>query len=162
MSVLPQIETIVVLMVENRSLDTMLGWLHEGDKNIKIVPQGSQPDRFDGIVPGMSNSAYSDTYAPRRGSPGLGSQRWRVPREDPAESMRNVADQMYADGSGDRQGRTWADNAPMTGFAWDYLRMFPPVSLGRDGCLHRRRAADSLRARGTIRGVGSLVQFSAD
>jgi phospholipase C len=125
-SVLPQIETIVVLMVENRSLDTMLGWLHEGDKNIKIVPQGSQPDRFDGIVPGMSNSAYSDTYAPRRGSPGLGSQRWRVPREDPAESMRNVADQMYADGSGDRQGRTWADNAPMTGFAWDYLRMFPP------------------------------------
>jgi len=126
MSVLPQIDTIVVLMLENRSLDTMLGWLHEGDSTIKIVPPESRPDHFDGIVPGMSNSIGSKTYEPTRGFPGLGPQQWRVPRQDPAESIHNVADQMYADGEGNRRGRTWDDTAPMSGFAWDYLRMIPP------------------------------------
>lgn len=127
MTVMPQIETVVVLMLENRSLDNLLGWLHEGDASVNIVPAGSQPPRFDGIAPAMANQIGWETFAPRRGFADLGEQRWRTPRQDPDESISGVIDQMYADGGGDRHGRGWSDAAPMTGFAVDYLRMLPPA-----------------------------------
>lgn len=38
---MPQIETIVMLKLENRSLDTMLGWLYEDSKPAYVYPQHS-------------------------------------------------------------------------------------------------------------------------
>ena len=40
---MPQIDTIIVLMLENRSLDSMLGWLHGDGAPVRVVPEGSEP-----------------------------------------------------------------------------------------------------------------------
>lgn len=123
--VLAQIDTIVVLMLENRSFDTMLGWLHSDGAPVTIVPTGSEPARLDGIPAGAQNAVRDMPYPPQRGRPELGAQRWRVPRQDPAEALDSVFRQMYADSDGLTLPYTWADDAPMTGFAWDYTTMLP-------------------------------------
>ncbi len=128
-AVLPQIETIVVLMLENRSLDTMLGWLHSDGRSINLIPRTSLPSRFDGIGPGDGNSVLGERFAPVRGHEDLGEQRWRVPRQDPAEGLLNVQVQMYGDDTGHMTDTAWGDHPPMTGFAVDYLNMLP-AALG--------------------------------
>ena len=46
--VMQQIETVVFLMLENRSLDNVLGWLYDGGKPAVVYPKGSR-ESFDGI-----------------------------------------------------------------------------------------------------------------
>jgi len=124
--VMPQIDTIIVLMLENRSLDSMLGWLHADGAPVRVVPEGSEPPAFDGIPHGVENVAFGAAHAPARGREALGEQRWRVPRQDPREALADVFRQMYGDGDGITSPLTWADEAPMTGFASDFERMLPP------------------------------------
>ena len=127
--VMPQIETVVMLMLENRSLDTVLGWLHnaptdqDGHKpKVTFLPPGSDP-RFNGIRAGMTNAKrhgdVSRTYPPAHGTQGF-EQSLRTPRADPWEGMAHVQYQMYADENGPPTTLGWGPNAPMTGFAWDY------------------------------------------
>jgi phospholipase C len=48
---LPQIKKIVYLMLENRSLDNLLGWLYAGDEQPAVVfPHKSNP-KFNGLRP---------------------------------------------------------------------------------------------------------------
>jgi phospholipase C len=120
--VMTQIQTIVMLMLENRSLDTVLGWLYNGGAPAVVYPPGSAPN-FDGIQPGMSNW-YSTTaeYAPTQGTDGY-EQPCRTPQFDPNEPMPNVLNQLYADGSGNLPSQgpgVWEQTPTMTGFAWDY------------------------------------------
>lgn len=49
MSTLPHIKTVVMLMLENWSLDMMLGWLHRDGLAVNLVPSDSHPPHFDGI-----------------------------------------------------------------------------------------------------------------
>jgi len=43
-AILPQIEHMVVLMMENRSLDNLLGWIYdEATTPTKFLPTGSTP-----------------------------------------------------------------------------------------------------------------------
>jgi Phosphoesterase family len=44
MSTLPHIKTVVMLMLENRSLDMMLGWLHRDG----LAPAAANPDGING------------------------------------------------------------------------------------------------------------------
>lgn len=47
-SILPQIKKIVYLMMENRSLDSLLGWLYEDSKPSQVFPKDGPPE-FDGL-----------------------------------------------------------------------------------------------------------------
>ncbi len=123
MSTMPQIETVVVLMLENRSLDNVLGWLHQDGKPINIWPKGDLPQRFDGISPWDVNWKGDTMYRPTNGyasNPELGKQRWRMPRWDPKEGIFDVHRQMYACADGFVLDTDWGSNIPMGGFAQDF------------------------------------------
>ena len=53
--ILTCIDHIVVVMLENRSLDHMLGTLYaDGSRPVHVLPAGS-PTTFDGLRPGLTN-----------------------------------------------------------------------------------------------------------
>lgn len=57
-STMPNIHNIVMLMLENRSLDNLFGHLYgPNEPFLTFYPQGSRP-RYDGIPIGASNPAY--------------------------------------------------------------------------------------------------------
>jgi len=121
--VMPQIETVVFLMLENRSLDTMLGWLHADGKPAHVIPAGSSPT-FDGVPADAVNRYHDRSYSPSRGTKGF-AQPHRVPAYDPNEPLSHVARQLYADGTGKLpDGDFWAQTPPMSGFAWDYWTLY--------------------------------------
>jgi phospholipase C len=120
MTAMPQIETVVVLMLENRSLDNVLGWLHQDGKPINIWPKGDLPQRFDGIRPSDVNWKGDTMWRPTNGYASMGSQRWRMPRWDPKEGIFDVHRQMYARADGIVLDTDWGSNIPMGGFAQDF------------------------------------------
>ena len=96
--VMKQIHTVVYLMLENRSLDNVLGWLYENDKPAVVVPPGSSPD-YDGLNANLSNSYRGKAYHPSVGTSAR-KQPLRMPPFDPNEPMANVLCQLYADDEG--------------------------------------------------------------
>jgi phospholipase C len=87
--ILPQIKKIVFLMLENRSLDNLLGWLYPGDEQpAHVFPPGSNPE-FNGLRP----QTFSNPDA--NGKPifvqPIADDIWescqRIPYEDPFEAM---------------------------------------------------------------------------
>ena len=48
-SILPQIDTVVYLMLENRSLDNLLGWLYADEKPKNMVPSAAGGPVYDGL-----------------------------------------------------------------------------------------------------------------
>lgn len=57
--VMPQIMNVVFLMLENRSLDNVLGWLYDKRALQHVYPAGS-PVEYDGLVVGRyHNPAHS-------------------------------------------------------------------------------------------------------
>ncbi len=51
--ILPQIDHIIVVMLENRSLDNLCGWRYADATPGHLIPQGSNPS-FDGVNAGLS------------------------------------------------------------------------------------------------------------
>ena len=68
---MPQIKKIVWLMLENRSLDNLLGWLYQGEKlpPNRVFPKGSS-QYFEGITASCVNSVDTTKYAPSKGTQG--------------------------------------------------------------------------------------------
>ena len=68
---MPQIKKIVWLMLENRSLDNLLGWLYQGEKlpPNRVFPKGSG-QYFEGITANCVNSVDTTKYAPSKGTQG--------------------------------------------------------------------------------------------
>ena len=120
--VMPQIDTIVMLMLENRSLDTVLGWLYHDQPPANVFPTGSSP-AFDGIQAGASNSYKGTAYSPAAGTQAM-PQPCRVPRWDPNEPFEHVRTQLFADGDGNMPANPWSTPAPMTGFAYDFHEFY--------------------------------------
>lgn len=57
-STMPQIKNVVMLMLENRSLDNLFGYLYTANgPPLTFYPKGS-PQRYDGIPDGASNPSY--------------------------------------------------------------------------------------------------------
>lgn len=143
-SSLPQVKNIVFLMLENRSLDNLLGWLYSGSGQgpAYVFPAGS-PSTYDGLVAGQfSNPAY-DGWGNVQQYPvvpvpgGLGSDQDRVPAYDPYEEMKRdttwngVLNQLF----GDQKmipGLPVQELGPakMLGFLQDY---YTPAMLGWKG-----------------------------
>ena len=124
--VMRPINKIVLLMLENRSLDNVLGWLHEGIELPveRVLPRGSSR-RFDGIPKGAVNRVGTTEHRPTRGTHGL-PQPLRQPRWNPGELWENVGNQCYWDGDGVERTPRWSriGTPPMTGFARDYDRWY--------------------------------------
>lgn len=122
---MPTIRKIVMLMLENRSLDNVLGWLYQNEELApdRIFPPGSS-NRFDGISPGDQNSVDRTPFVPTYGTHQQ-IQPMRQPRWNPNEWWENVGNQMYWDGYGHEAVPRWSDGTPpMTGFALDYWAIY--------------------------------------
>lgn len=116
---LPQIETVVMMMFENRSLDTVLGWLYSGGAPKHVYPPGSSAS-FDGITPEVANYYETTRVAPAKGTAGM-LQPCRVPNFDPDEEMPYVKNQLYADAFRKLPSdNPWDATPTMTGFVSDY------------------------------------------
>ena len=122
--VMQQIETVVYLMLENRSLDNVLGWLYDGDKPAIVYPPNSSDD-FNGLKGNEQNDYKGTSYAPAKDTTSFANSSAnssRIPVVDPHEPMPHVLQQFYADANGNLPAAEyiWATEPLMTGFVWDY------------------------------------------
>ncbi|MBK8256841.1 MAG: hypothetical protein IPK82_29735 [Polyangiaceae bacterium] len=128
---MPQIKTVVVLMLENRSLDNLLGFLYaNGEKPRAVYPPNSSPE-YQGASTDLCNSYVNilgerSTYYVTNGTPDLGIEGdwYHMPNYDPHEPFENVRNQLYADERGKlpevEHGDIYTLTPTMSGFAWDY------------------------------------------
>jgi len=116
-AILPNIDHVVVVMFENRSLDTMLGNLYNGDARPALVlPAGSAPD-YDGLSAGLSNPGLAAYFSgdPCEMVPVTSSAGSTIPNPDPLETWSNVTYQLYGP-----QGEATNPKWPMQGFVVNY------------------------------------------
>ena len=120
---MPQIKTVVYLMLENRGLDHLLGFLYpDGEKPKHVYPPDS-PAAYNGLTPEMGNGCKGTSYTVTNGTGNGGQDKsdLETPSRDPNETFPHVAKQMYADEWGNMpDGYYWSDEPKMQGFAWDY------------------------------------------
>lgn len=138
---LDKIEHIVVLMLENRSFDNMLGWLYDptNEPPFDKVPRGQTFNGVSGkklsnpIPPGANtHGAPPDLRIPvRRG------EKATNPNPDPGEEYEHINTQLFGTVSqplgcwqrlwqflGFTPANKWPDPAPMNGFVKDYIDNF--------------------------------------
>jgi phospholipase C len=96
-SFLPQVQNIVFLMLENRSLDNLLGWLYTKSpgwnpppRPLNVYPKGSSSNYF-GLTPGLYSNPDPDSGNPVTVIP-ISDSNWRsgyaIPYRDPYEALR--------------------------------------------------------------------------
>lgn len=102
-TILPQIDHVVVLMMENRSLDNLLGWIYpSGTAPAQVLPAGS-PNNYNGLDGSQSNSdpnvnggqpvyVTNGTTDWSEGSTTI--TEWFVPSPDPGEEFDHVTTQL--------------------------------------------------------------------
>lgn len=103
------IEHIVVLMLENRTFDSMLGWLYEHEKPEHFVPATSAPS-YRGLqdVDRSQFTNWMNVGDRRFGAPPIrGARGFVSPNFAPGESFRQVTTQFY-------NTATPASGAPVT------------------------------------------------
>ncbi len=124
-SILSQIDTVVYLMLENRSLDNLLGWLYADDKPKNMVP--AQPG--GPVYDGLQENKYSLPLKPHYWSPvtnypiqkGVGNDGTTVPNLDPNEPYPNVMNQLFGDAENDVSTEPPdGTHAAMQGFLQDF------------------------------------------
>src|ERR687884_533171 len=95
-SSLDKIDHIVVLMMENRSFDNMLGWLYDpgNPPPFDRVPEGQT---FDGVSgKDLSNPIPPYAHEASRGSVPVGkATNVETPNPDPGEEYYHVNTQLY-------------------------------------------------------------------
>jgi phospholipase C len=118
--ILAPIEHVVVVMLENRSLDNMLGALYgDGTAPSLVLPAGSAPS-FEGLRPGLtnpSNPGYFDGDPPQNVPIATAVRSSTVPDPDPEETFANVTFQLFGPASPGPNPR-W----PMLGFVVNYAQ----------------------------------------
>ncbi|MGD2119476.1 MAG: alkaline phosphatase family protein [Chromatiales bacterium] len=127
-AVMPQIKNIVFLMMENRSLDNLLGWLYSNSKPKHFYP-ASNTKAYNGLIAGRyHNPAHSLTGVkqyPVVPIPDKHSKQ-RVPAYDPYEAMREakhwngVMNQLFGNQDMIKATPKKGSKASMRGFLQDY------------------------------------------
>src|ERR1700686_2984626 len=94
--IMNKIEHVVLLMLENRSFDSMLGWLYEKGEPAKYVPELKEKHPYEGLQ-GLKLKDYENVDAtgtikvsPIHGAKGLG-----VPNIAPGETFTQVTTQLF-------------------------------------------------------------------
>jgi len=100
-TILSQVKNIVVVMMENRSLDNLCGWLYSNPapapQPSQYLPAGSLT-AFNGLNPTMwnpSNVRYFTGDAPVKVPVVNGTSSYTVPHPDPEETFKNVTYQLF-------------------------------------------------------------------
>ncbi len=112
--IFPNIKHVVVLMLENRSFDNLVGWLYDADTspNNWVVPNGSDK-QYKGLAFGnYSNPDGKGVQVPVK----KGTANYYVPTPDPNEKFDRMTLQQYWD----NPDPTYGSIAPMNGFLQDY------------------------------------------
>jgi phospholipase C len=133
MAILSGIDHIVVLMLENRSFDNVLGWLYAEEhnqpaRNIPAPPDGAAPSYF-GLEEGLHSlpltyAGKTRSYPIVKGTCGNGLN---VPGMDPWEEYRHVTNQIF--GSAKKfepptPEPACAPSADMQGFLQDFTEAY--------------------------------------
>ncbi|MDB5090958.1 MAG: Phospholipase [Mucilaginibacter sp.] len=87
---LPGITNVVMLMMENRSLDNLLGQIYASSNPANVYPAGSAPE-YDGLPLTFSNTDGDTTLVV---SP-VPAGEWEVPNPDPGEPWYDVNQQVF-------------------------------------------------------------------
>ena len=122
-----RIDHVVVLMLENRSLDNVLGWLYADEQPQQFCGADTTP-----VYQGLQTGNYSNTYDGRvipatlgtkgaTGHAGVAAQPLRVPGFDPGEDYAHVIQQLFGSPSAPTKTNPPVGTpAAMAGFAYDY------------------------------------------
>ncbi len=120
----PEIDHVVVLMLENRSFDSMLGWLYQNGAPSQVLPQGSSPT-FDGLQ-AITLSDFTNQASGGLSSPPIqGAQGFTSPTVDPGEEFEHVNLQFFNTAS-----YPPATPANMLGYLQDFVNVL--AALGVD------------------------------
>jgi phospholipase C len=129
MSNLDKIDHVVVLMLENHSLDSLLGYLYEEGAPRSFIGKLGDPPAFDGVF----GKELSNPGPPGAAPVPVGKAPWATqldmccPYPDPGEELYpHVNTQLFGEAS---PGDT-ASPPPMSGFVIDYLAAIREQSLG--------------------------------
>lgn len=119
-TVLPQIEHVVFLMLENRSFDNLLGWLYQGEdrpKHIIASPRqedepfhGLERDKYFNLLPNDSTRHYVK----------YGASHYNSPSTDPHEPHQHVNVQLFDLPHKSKKQPEHGRPATMGGFLKDY------------------------------------------
>jgi phospholipase C len=117
--ILPQIQNIVVVMFENRSLDNLCGWLYSDPSNQpSLYLPANSPAAYDGLNKNLwnpSNASYFQGQPPDRIFVQQGTVNYQIPDPDPEEEFDHVTYQLYGSQTADPNPQF-----PMQGFVVDY------------------------------------------
>ena len=95
------IQHVIVLMLENRSFDSMLGMLYPNDPDFKGLT-GQESNHFAGVpIPVWNDEGITPDAA-------------YIPTPDPGESFVDMNTQLFG-------GLRTQDSPPMSGFAFNYM-----------------------------------------
>lgn len=126
---LNRIDHIVVLMMENRSFDNVLGWLYDPDNKppFNKVPDGQH---FDGVSgKNLTNPAPDGSEIP------VGKGKSMIdPYPDPNEPYDSVYAQMYNDHSNPVPVPNPTTSPSMKGFVIDYAAAIAAAGVSPKGC----------------------------
>jgi phospholipase C len=111
MSELASIDTVIVLMLENRSFDHMLGYLYSGQGN---VSPANQP--FEGLTGNESNPDANGAPVPVSKIEPTTPNCYFMPGADPGEGYMAANEQLYGTQTGPADGTA----APMSGFVKNF------------------------------------------
>lgn len=90
-----KIEHVVLFMLENRSFDSLLGWLYEDhEPSLNIPPVAPGGRRFEGLQ-GLDLNAFVNVAGALASPPIRGSSGLNVPPVDPGESFSHVNIQLF-------------------------------------------------------------------
>jgi phospholipase C len=141
---MPQVKNIVFLMLENRSLDNVLGWLYQNDNPSYVLPPGSSKT-YDGLQTGNYSNPYSseDGGVSQAVSPipsTLGQYSDQIPFYDPNEQLlvtsvwnwNGVMNQLFGNQNMITGLPTSGTPAGMQGFLQDYYASYMLTYKGLD------------------------------
>jgi phospholipase C len=125
--VLDNIDHVVLLMVENRSFDSTVGWLYKHGQPSKFVGadqtaiyQGLQTGSYSNVYDGTVISVTDGTKG-ESGHEGVAAQPLRVTGFDPHETYEHVNQQLFGSPSSPTNSNPpYGTPAGMAGFAYDY------------------------------------------
>ncbi len=110
-------DSMVVVMLENRSLDNLCGWLYQNQQPNLVLPAGS-PAAYNGLNTDLwnpANASYFQGAPPEKIPVKQGAKDTTVPNPDPEETFDNVTFQLYGP-----QGFSAQPQWPTLGFLVNY------------------------------------------
>lgn len=141
--VMPNIKNVVFLMLENRSLDNLLGWLYTDRSPLHFFPEHDRSP-YDGLVAGKyKNPSYTWARAVKEydvvpvPSSVDAKDRDRVPAYDPCEELRTkgwngVMNQLFGDQNEIGKLPAPPGQPRMRGFLQDYYARYMAAWQGID------------------------------